>query len=126
MDKGFAMNAKAEELEYFRLKRGSGKVVPRTRAHGQRVVGTRWVNCNKGDTQNPEIRCRLVCQEVKTYNSDEFFAATPPVETLRMILSLAAEDPRRQVSLVDISRAYVNAIIGRRVFVELPPEAGYG
>jgi hypothetical protein len=66
-----------------------------------------------------------VCQEVKTYNSEEFFAATPPIESLRMILSLAADDERRQVTLVDISRAYFNALIARLVHVELPPQAGY-
>jgi hypothetical protein len=68
----------------------------------------------------------LVCQEVKTYASEDFFAATPPIETLRLILSLAADDARKQVTLVDISRAYFNAVIKRRVFVELPPEAGLG
>jgi hypothetical protein len=66
-----------------------------------------------------------VCQEVKTYNSDEFFAATPMTETMKMILSLAAEHHKKQVVLVDISRAYFNAVIDRKVFVELPPEAGY-
>ena len=43
-----------------------------------------------------------------------------------MIISMAADDARRQVTLVDISRAYFNAKISRKVFVELPPEAGYG
>ena len=79
---------------------------------------------NKGDAEHPEIRCRPVFQEVKTYQSEEFFAATPPIESLRLILSLAAEKFERQVSLVDISRAYFNAPIGREVFVELPSEAG--
>ena len=50
-------------MEYFR-KKGVWKVVPRHRAKGRRVVGTRWVSCNKGDWVDPEIRCRLVCQEV--------------------------------------------------------------
>ena len=67
-----------------------------------------------------------MAQEVKTYESDEFFAATPLTESLKLIISMAAEDPRRQVTLVDISRAYFNAKIGRKVYVELPPEAGYG
>ena len=49
----------------------------------------------------------------------------PPLDSLRMILSLAAENPMRQMILVDISRAYFNAFIEREVFVELPPEAGY-
>ena len=116
---------KREELEFFR-KKGVWRVIPRSRTRGARVIGTRWVCCNKGDAQNPDIRCRLVCQEVNTYDSDKFFAATPPLEALRMILSFAAEDSRRQVSLVDISRAYFNAPIKRTVYVRLPPEAGFG
>ena len=57
--------AKRGELDYFASK-GVWRVVPRTRANGQRVVGTRWVNCNKGDAARPEVRCRWVAQEVKT------------------------------------------------------------
>jgi hypothetical protein len=124
LDADLVRKAMEEELNYFKTK-NVWKVVPRSQAAGRRVVGTRWVSCNKGDTEHPEIRCRLVCQEVKTYNSEEFFAATPPTESLRMILSLAADDERRQVTLVDISRAYFNALIGRLVHVELPPQAGY-
>ena len=116
---------KAEELKYFKSK-NVWREVPRSRAAGKRVVGTRWVCSNKGDEENPEVRCRLVCQEVKTYQSEEFFAATPPVESLRLIMSMAAEDPEFEVTLVDISRAYFNASIEREVFVELPPEAGRG
>ena len=82
--------------------------------------------CNRGDVENPEIRCRLACQDVRVYQFEELFAATPPSETLRMILSMVADDPRRQVTLVDISGAYFNAEIRREVFVELPSEAGYG
>lgn len=81
------------------------------------------MSCNKGDAANQDIRCRLVCPEVKTYQS-EFYAATPPLEALRLILSLAADNPELEVSLVDISRAYLNAEIGREVYVELPQEAG--
>ena len=125
LDAALVHEAKKEELAYFKSKR-VWRVVPRHRARGQRVVGTRWVNSNKGDHEHPEIRCRLVAQEVKTYESDEFFAATPLTESLKLIISMAAEDPRRQVTLVDISRAYFNAKIGRKVYVELPPEAGYG
>jgi len=116
---------KREELQFFDSKE-VWHVVPRAAAGGKRVVGTRWVCSNKGDEARPDVRCRLVCQEVKTYETEEFYAATPPSETLRMILSFAAENPALQVSLVDISRAYFNAEISREVFVELPPEAGYG
>ncbi len=101
-------------------------MAPRARARGQHIVGTRWVNCDKGDAEHPEIKCRLVAQEVKTYQSDEFFSATPMTEALKMFITLAAEDKRKQVTVVDISRAYFNAKIMRKVVVELPPEVGFG
>ena len=52
------------------------------RRTGRRPIGTRWVDVNKGDVHNPEVRCRLVAQEVNTYKEDAFFAATPPLEIL--------------------------------------------
>ncbi len=61
---------------------------------------------------------------MKTYQTEGFFAATP-IEALRMVMSLAADDPEIQTTLVD-SRAYFNAPIGRKVFVELFPEARRG
>ena len=99
------LKAKRDELAFSR-KKGVWRTAPRSKTRGARVIGTRWACCNKGDKENPDIRCRLVCQEVNTYESDKFFAATPPLEALRLIVSLAAEDHRRQILLVDISRAY--------------------
>ena len=125
LDPALVRQGQEEELKYFRSKH-VWRVVPRSRAAGHRIVGTGWVCTNKGDDRRPDVRCRLVAQEVTTYQSEEFFAATPPIETLRMILSLAAEGPSLQVSLVDISRAYLDAKIGPGVYVELPPEAGHG
>ena len=55
------------------------------------------------------------------------FAATPPVEALRMIVSWAAswehhkEEPRA-VMACDISRAFFHAEAGPDMFVELPEE----
>ena len=103
------------------------RVVPRSHVGRRRIIGTRWASCNKGDELHPEIRCRLVAQEIKTPNAtSNFYVATPPVETLRLILSHAAECEQYQVSLVDISRAYFNAEAEREVYIELPPEAGHG
>jgi hypothetical protein len=117
--------ARREELTYFESK-GVWTPVPRARAHGKRVYGTRWVNSNKKDEADPEIRCRLVCQEVNRYATDKFFASTPPLEAMRLIMSIAAESRSSQLRLLDISRAYFNAPARREVYVELPPEAGYG
>ena len=54
-----------------------------------RPIRTRWVLCNKGDTERPEIRARLVAREVNTYKDETgmFAAATPPLEAKRMLLS---------------------------------------
>lgn len=68
-------------------------------------------------------RCRLVAQNVKVYATDEFFGATPPVEMSRMVLSLAADETKRQASLVDIPRAHLNPLIQKEVLVQLPTEA---
>ena len=45
LDERLVRKAKLEELAYFKSK-GVWRVVLRARAKGQRVVGTRWVNCN--------------------------------------------------------------------------------
>lgn len=82
LDEHLVAKAKAEELKFFASK-GVSEVVPRGDAQGQQVMGTRCVSCNKGDLEYPEVRSRLFAQEVKTYATDAFFAATPPVEMLR-------------------------------------------
>ena len=99
------------------VRKGVWRATPRSRTRCARITGTRWVCCNKGDAQNPDVRCPFVCQGVNTYDSDKFSAATPLLEALRMSLSFATGDRRRQVSSVDISLAYLNALIKRTVYV---------
>ncbi len=89
-------------MQYFKSNTVR-KDAPRSRASGKRLVGVRCVGSNKDDAENPEIRCQLVCQETKTHEAEQFFAATPPVETLRMILSMAADEPTLQETLLVIS-----------------------
>ena len=71
---------------------------------------------------------------------DAIFAPTPPLESLRMVLSYAATDianhvthvwdpaseKRTQILLIDISRAYFNAKTDDSdpVYVDFPPELG--
>ena len=55
------------------------------------------------------------------------FAATPPVEALRMIVSWAAswthqQEEKRAVMACDISRAFFHAEAGPNMYVELPEE----
>ena len=97
------------------------------------VVGGRWVVCNKGGTLNPKIRCRYVATEVnKGGSEDAFYAATPPLEAKRLLLSQFAHsqttttDPNKKLKLclVDGTKAYFNAEPNRNIFVRLPKEMG--
>ena len=76
-----------------------------------KCVRTRWVICNKGDEANPDIRARLVACELNTYQTDDFYASTPPLEAKRLLLSQMAtqrrmEDGRAlELSFVDVKKA---------------------
>jgi hypothetical protein len=75
------------------------------------VIGTRWVLVNKGDDLRPDVRARLVAQEVKTDHSvaghdPTLFSATPPLEAMRAIISKSASDPRKIIGQVDIKKAH--------------------
>ena len=56
-----------------------------------KVIRTRWAVTNKGDHSQPDIRARLVAQEVNTYRSDDFFASTPPLEAKRLLFIPASD-----------------------------------
>ena len=53
-------------------------------------ISTRWVDINKGNYDNPEYRSKWVARQVKVSETTEFFAATPPWEAVKMLLSMAA------------------------------------
>ena len=55
-------------------------------------IGTRWVDVNKGDDQNPDYRSRLVAQEINDHKREDLFAATPPLEAKKMLMSLAVTE----------------------------------
>ena len=100
------------------------------RENGWKVVQTRWSDVNKGENENPNYRSRLVAKEFNTGAVDGLFAATPPLEALRLLISLAAtvdpqESGRRNVIMIsDVARASFEAPATRAVCVRLPPEAG--
>ena len=50
-----------------------------------KVIGTRWVLCNKQDASDPDVRARLVAQEINTHPDDSFYAATTPLEAKRLL-----------------------------------------
>ena len=63
------------------------------RATGKPSITVRWVDVNKGDNTNPNIRSRLVARQIRQAGEDAIFAPTPPLEALRSsILSMATTD----------------------------------
>ncbi len=69
--------------------------VPRHEAYdktGKKPIAVRWVDVNKGDDINPEIRCILVAKEINDHERLDLFAATPPLECLKMLLPLAVTE----------------------------------
>jgi hypothetical protein len=80
--------ARKEEID-FMLDWEVWEEVPVARcwqATGKGPLGGRWVDVNKGDEETPNVRCRYVAKEIAYYKSDDFFAAMPPLETLRMLI----------------------------------------
>ena len=97
-------------------------------------MGVRWVDVNKGDECEKNYRSHLAGKEFKTITDDCLYAATPPLEALRFILSDAETSrsatgnqvPSRQAMVNDAARAYVYEACTRDVYIELPAEDGAG
>ena len=123
--------ARAKEMAYIGEK-NVWKVIPRVEAerNGWKVIQTRWIDVNKGDKENPNYRSRLVAKEFNDGTQhDGLFAATPPLEALRLLISATATisdgtDAEDKIIMVnDVARAFFEAPVRRTVCVELPAEA---
>ena len=54
------------------------------------MTDTSWIDTNKADESSPEYRSRLVGRDFNTGKDDSLYASTPPLESLRLVLSWAA------------------------------------
>ena len=119
-----------EELNYFNDKVWVGVDIKQAQSDPVgKVISSRWVNCNKGDAANPDIRCRLVACEVNHQDDVSFYAATPPLEAKRLLFSEFASQRSRngqplQLSFVDVKKAYFNGTPTRSLYIRLPKELG--
>ena len=129
LDPGGVRQARLKEIGYAREKEVWTKITRKeAKRRGIKVLKTRWIDVNKGDAANILIRSRFVAKEFNTGEEAGLFAATPPLEALRLLISEAAtmEQGRRredQVIMVnDVARAFFEAPITREVCIELPTE----
>ena len=101
-----------EEVDYVR-KMNSYTKVPITQCYqhtGKAPISTRWIDINKGDEEKPNYRSRLVAREINTHKRDDLFAATPPLEALKLILSITASSNKGEILMInDVSRAFFHA-----------------
>ena len=126
LDKKLATEARRVEIEFFRKMGVYTKV---RREPWMRVITTKWIDTNKGDADDPNYRARLVGREIATHKRDDLFAATPPLESLRYIVSLCASNqfhanPVDKFCIMsnDIKRAYFYAPSTRPVYIKIPDE----
>lgn len=124
LERDRAIAARKLEMDFFKRMQVHSKVDRNVAKQiGAKIITTRWIDTNKGDDKNPDYRARLVGREIKTDQRPDLFAATPPIESLRMILSICASNqqgtsPYRILSS-DIKRAYFFAKAKRPIFIEI-------
>ena len=126
LNKKEAIKARRKEIQFFRDRGVYTKV---SREAHMKIIATKWLDINKGDTTNPNLRARLVGCEFATDKRDDLFAATPPLESLRMILSVCASNQiskNRSENFIimsnDVSRAYFYAPTTRSIYISIPKE----
>ena len=83
--------ARREEIMYIK-KHGVYTRVPAEdqKKTGGKIIDLKWIDVNKGDHANPDYRSRLVGREFNNERDDSLYAATPPLEALRVVLSWAS------------------------------------
>ena len=119
--------ARKTEMGFFKTM-GVYDRVPRSEQAQTKgkIIGTRWIDTNKGDFDNPRIRSRLVGKEFRTGPDDALYASTPPLEALRLVMSKAATvvegEEKNEMMINDVSRAYFYAKCTRCMYVEIPTE----
>ena len=126
--------ARREEIEYFRKmevmeKAPWSQAIERT---GKPPIPIKWVDVKKSGGIH---RSRLVAKEIKKYQDNDLFAATPPIESFKYLLAkLASREHSRQQGKggkpgwendwimlhIDVHRAYFYARAKREIYVELP------
>jgi hypothetical protein len=122
---GLVQASRAEELKFMN-EWEVWEEAPVAECHqvtGRKPLGGRWVDVNKGDARAPVVRCRYVAKDFANGKSDEFFAATPPLEALRFLLAhVAGKNGSENLLVVDARKAHLHAHVDRPIYVDLPPE----
>ena len=124
LDAGKVVEARSKEVTYLRDKRVYDRVL---RQHAVRnkwkIIRTRWIDINKGDDVAPNYRSRCVAKEIAFDKQEGLFAAPPPLEVMKLILStLATANKGERLMVADVKRAFFHAKAKKLTYVKLPAE----
>ena len=87
---------------------------------GKAPVSIRWVDTLKADG----VRSRLVARDFKGADNDrdDLFAATPPLESKRLLLSRAATRKNgkltRKMLFIDAKKAHLNPVCKEDLYIQ--------
>lgn len=80
---------------------------------GGKIISTKWVDPDKGFMGKANYRSRLVAREIKKDKRMDLFSATPPLETIKLLVADCAKGQKQKSPLrmaaCDVSRAYFYA-----------------
>ena len=123
-------NARKEEIGYMRSRTiwGVKPISECWEKTGKAPVSVRWVDVQKAEG----VRSRLVARDFKggDKDRDDLYAATPPLESKRLLISRAATRRKgkltRKLLFIDVKKAHLNPRCQQDVYIELPAEAEGG
>ena len=130
LDQQEVSNARKEEIGYMQ-SRSIWSVKPISdcwEKTGKAPVTVRWVDVQKAEG----VRSRLVARDFKggDKDRDDLYAATPPLESKRLLISRAATKREgkliRKLLFIDVKKAHLNPRCQQDVYIELPAEAEGG
>ena len=131
LDPRLVAEGEAEELGRF-AKMGVYGYADRAAAQNDQegvFVNVKWVRVNKGTRERPQVKCRLVAQELG-YGTrmDELYANTPSLFCVKMAMLHAAQEGKgRKLMTLDVKSAFLYGAARRKIYIELPsadPMAG--
>ena len=83
-------------------------------------VKTKWARVNKGAVDNPQVKNRLVAQEMAWNEKlDELFAGTPSLSAVRVLLLHSRHDGRC-IMTIDVKTVFLYGVMRQNVYIELP------
>lgn len=122
LDAAKVREARRLEMEYYKKMEVYEKV-PLNECWmktGKAPLKARWIDTDKGT----RYRSRWVAKQFRDSDAEEWFAATPPIEALRAVLSHATTGKETKAVMVnDVSRAFFYAPVQHEIYVELCEEA---